>query len=241
MGSTWIGSKPAARPVTIPNTKRRHPRPAADAHAVDETRRLKRLREGDPVEIELLVTTHHPLMIRVASAYVASRAVAEEVVQDTWIAVVEGLSEFEGRSSLRTWMFQILTNIARRRGQRESRVVPFSMLVSTEVDDHMPVVDPERFMPDNTDWPGHWLWPPRQRGADVDERLLHAETLTEVAATVESLPIAQRTVLWLRTVEGWTADDVCLALDISAANQRVLLHRARSAVRASVETLVKAS
>jgi RNA polymerase sigma-70 factor (ECF subfamily) len=211
----------------------------APAHAADEEPQLKRLREGDTTEIELLVRTHHPLMIRVASAYVGSRAVAEDVAQDTWIAVFEGLADFESRSSLRTWMFHILTNIARRRGQRESRVVPFSMLVTAEAGDDAAVVDPERFMPDNTDWPGHWLWPPRQPAADVDERLLDAEAQTQVAATVDGLPLAQRTVLWLRSVEGWTAEDVCLALDISAANQRVLLHRARSAVRSSIEKRVE--
>lgn len=208
-----------------------------------EAAQLRGLRDGDAAEFERLVVTHHELMRRVARAYVASSAAAEDVVQDTWIAVLDGLTAFEGRSSLRTWIFQILRNVARRRGQREARVVPFSSLMATELGERtLPSVDPERFTPSSDhEWPGHWLWPPRQWEGGVEERLLHAETQALMAASIEELPPVQRTVLWLRCVEGWASEEVCLALEISAANQRVLLHRARSHVRGSLDALLEAS
>ncbi|MDQ3688528.1 MAG: RNA polymerase sigma factor [Chloroflexota bacterium] len=182
-------------------------------------------------------------MRRVARAYVSSSAVAEDVVQDTWIAVLNGMTAFEGRSSLRTWIFQILRNMARRRGQREARVVPFSSLLTTELDvEIIPTVDPERFIPPGDhDWPGHWLWPPRRWECGVEERLLHEETRTMIAVSIEKLPPVQRTVLWLRCIEGWTPQEVCLALEISATNQRVLLHRARATVRRALAALFEES
>ena len=214
-----------------------------DRGVLTDAAQLPRLRSGDTEEFERLVVTHHALMYRVARAHVASSAVAEDVVQDTWIAVLDGLTAFEGRSSLRTWIFQILKNVARRRGQREARVVPFSSLMATELGERtLPSVDPERFIPPSDhEWPGHWLWPPRQWEGGVEERLLHAETQALMAASIEELPPVQRTVLWLRCIEGWASEEVCLALEISAANQRVLLHRARSNVRGSLEALLETS
>jgi RNA polymerase sigma-70 factor (ECF subfamily) len=172
-------------------------------------------------------------MLRVALTYVPSRAVAEEVVQEAWLAALRGIDDFEGRSSLKTWLFRILTNLAIKGGGRERRSAPFSALSAADRDG--PVVDPDRFLPaDHDRWPGHWAlapapWPTPEEG------LLSAEARAVVAAAIAELPEAQRTVISLRDVEGWGADEVCAALEISAGNQRVLLHRARTTVRAAIE------
>jgi RNA polymerase sigma-70 factor (ECF subfamily) len=240
MAGAWVGAVDEATP---PHTTKTNAGQVVDHNVLADAAQLDRLRSGDTEEFERLVVAHHALMWRVARAYVATSAVAEDVVQDTWIAVLDGLTAFEGRSSLRTWIFQILKNVARRRGQREARVVPFSSLVATELDERtLPSVDPERFIPPSDhEWPGHWLWPPRQWEGGVEERLLHAETQALMIASIEELPPVQRTVLWLRCMEGWASEEVCLALEISAANQRVLLHRARSKLRASLEALLEES
>ncbi len=175
-------------------------------------------------------------MIRVAMAYVPSRAAAEEVVQETWIAVIGGIESFEGRSSLKTWIFRILTNQAMRAGQRERRSMPFSAFAEAEVDaTGGPSVDPDRFLPAEHDrWPGHWAvmptaWPTPEEG------LLAGETREVIAGAIAELPHAQRTVISLRDVEGWSSEEVCEALEITAGNQRILLHRARTKVRAAIE------
>jgi RNA polymerase sigma-70 factor (ECF subfamily) len=174
-------------------------------------------------------------MIRVALAYVPSRAAAEDVVQETWIAVMRGIDRFEGRSSLKTWIFRILTNVAMRSGARERRSMPFSALAETE-DTGEPSVDPDRFLPADHEWfPGHWAIAPT-RWPTPEEGLLAGETREVIAAAVAELPAAQRTVISLRDIEGWTSEEVCEALEISAGNQRILLHRARSRVRAAIES-----
>jgi len=174
-------------------------------------------------------------MIRVAMAYVPSRAAAEEAVQETWIAVMRGIDEFEGRSSLKTWIFRILTNVAMRTGSRERRSTPFSALTAAE-DTGEPSVDPDRFLPaDHELWPGHWAIMPT-RWPTPDEGLLAGETRDVIAAAIADLPVAQRTVIGLRDVEGWSSEEVSEALEISAGNQRVLLHRARSRVRNAIES-----
>jgi RNA polymerase sigma-70 factor (ECF subfamily) len=173
-------------------------------------------------------------MIRVATAYVPSRAAAEEVVQETWIAVMRGVEQFEGRSSLKTWIFRILTNVAMRSGARERRSLPFSALAEAE-DTGEPSVDPDRFLPaDHELFPGHWVIMPA-RWPTPEEGLLAGETREVIAAAIARLPKAQRTVISLRDVEGWSSEEVCEALDISAGNQRILLHRARSRVRNAIE------
>lgn len=192
------------------------------------------LRRGDSGAFASLVDGYSPGMIRVAMAYVPSRAAAEEAVQETWIAVIRGIDRFEGRSSLKTWIFRILTNVAMRSGARERRSVPFSALAAAE-DTGEPAVDPERFLPpDHELWPGHWAsmpahWPTPEEG------LLAGETREVIAAAIAALPVAQRTVIALRDVEGWSSEEVCEALEISAGNQRILLHRARSRVRNAIE------
>ena len=172
-------------------------------------------------------------MIRVAMAYVPSRAAAEEAVQETWIAVMRGIGGFEGRSSVKTWIFRILTNVAMRSGARERRSVPFSALAEAE-DTGEPSVDLGRFSLAD----GHWAVPP-VRWPTPEEGLLAGETREVITAAIAELPPAQRTVIALRDIEGWSSEEVSEALEVSAGNQRVLLHRARSRVRAAIERYYK--
>ena len=190
------------------------------------------LRAGDEEAFRLLVRQWHAGMLRVARIYVPSRSIAEEVVQETWLRVLGALDRFEGRSSLKTWAFRILVNTAKTRAQRERRVVPFSVLTDPG---RVPeaAVEPERFLPDgHPHHPGGWASPPRVL---PEERALAAETRAVVARAIDALPASQRAVISLRDVEGWSADEVRNALDISDVNQRVLLHRARSKVRLALE------
>ena len=205
--------------------------PGADQ--IDE-RLAARLRAGDERAFAALVDRHSHALLRVAMAYVPSRAVAEEVVQETWIAVMRGIGAFEGRSSLKTWIFRILTNVAMRGGSRERRSVPFAALAAAE-DTGEPSVEPDRFLPaDHELFPGHWVLMPA-RWPSPEEGLLAGETRAVIAAAVDELPAAQRTVIALRDIEGWSSQEVCAALEISAGNQRILLHRARTRVRAALE------
>ena len=195
---------------------------------------LAALRAGDEAAFVALVRGMHALLHRTAMTYVPSRAVADEVVQETWLAVVEGLDRFEGRSSLRTWIFRIAANIARSRGGREGRCKPFSSFAARG--EHLgPAVDPERFLPAaHPAWPGHWASPPIAWETPED-RLLARETQDVIRAAIERLPESQRLVVTLRDVEGWGAAEACAALDLTGANQRVLLHRARARVRDALE------
>jgi len=192
------------------------------------------LRDGDERTIAGLVERHSAAMVRVAMAYVPSRAAAEEVVQETWIAVMRGIDKFEARASLKTWIFRILTNVAMRAGARERRSMPFSSLAEPESTPE-PSVDPDRFLPaDHALFPGHWAIMPTRWPTPV-EGLLAGETREVIAKAIAELPVAQRTVISLRDVEGWSSDEVVEALEISAGNQRILLHRARSRVRNAIE------
>ena len=190
---------------------------------------------GDEQAFTELVDRHTPAMVRVAMAYVPSRATAEEVVQEAWIAVLHGIDGFEGRSTLKTWIFRILTNLAMRSGARERRSMPFSALAEAE-NTGEPAVDPDRFLPaDHALFPGHWALMPT-RWPTPEEGLLAGETRDVIAAAIAKLPPAQRTVIALRDVEGWSSEEVVEALQISAGNQRILLHRARSRVRNAIES-----
>ena len=200
----------------------------ADMRSDEET--LAALRCGDERVFIELVEQHHPLMLRVASRYVRNPTVAEEVVQDAWVGVLNGLLKFEGRASLKTWIFRILTNRAITRAEREGRTVPFSSLGDPETDE--PAVDPDRFRGEGDRWPGGWKCFPEPL---PDQRLLERETLALIDSAIAELPERQHTVITLRDVEGWSAEEVCEALEISEANQRVLLHRARSKVRRCLE------
>jgi RNA polymerase sigma-70 factor, ECF subfamily len=200
----------------------------------DDQRLVAGLRAGDEQAIAALVDLHSDALLRVAMAYVPSRAVAEEVLQETWIAVMRGIDGFEGRSSLKTWIFRILTNTAMRGGSRERRSVPFAALAAAEHTD-APSVDPDRFLPsDHELFPGHWVLAPT-RWPTPEEGLLSGETRAVIVAAIDELPKAQRTVLALRDIEGWSSEEVREALEISAGNQRILLHRARTRVRAAIE------
>jgi RNA polymerase sigma-70 factor (ECF subfamily) len=201
-----------------------------DASAA-EAELLARLRAGDEAAFEALVARHYGTMLAVAQTYVKGRSVAEEVVQETWLAVIQGLDRFEGRAALKTWILSILVNKAKTRGVRESRVVPFAALAA---EDDAPAVAPERFRGPEDAFPGHWrAYPGNWQAADVvvEDR----ETLRAAMRAIAELPSAQQSVIRMRDVEGYSSEEVCSALDVSEGNQRVLLHRARSKVRAALE------
>jgi len=204
----------------------------------DDLALLSALRAGDEDAFTRLVDAHHGAMVRLAMAYVPSRSVAEEVAQETWLAVLGGLDRFEGRSSLKTWIFRILMNRAMTRGQREHRSIPFSALFDASRESAEPSVEPERFQGPRGEQPGGWADPPRRWEGAPEERLLARETLSLVGEAIDGLPPAQREVIVLRDVEGWSSREVCNVLGITETNQRVLLHRARSKVRRALERYV---
>lgn len=213
-----------------------HERTSPPVQSAADEDLVQALRRGDESAFVGLVSMHYRSMLNLALLYVPNRAVAEEVVQETWLAVLQGINRFEGRSSLKTWMFRILVNIAKTRGQREERSMPLSSLVALELDHEESAVDPERFLPaDHELWPRHWLHAPQSWAALPEEQLLSRETGMCIQQAIASLPPMQREVIRLRDVEGWSAEEVCNILDLSETNQRVLLHRARSKVRATLE------
>ena len=208
---------------------------------LEEQRLCEALRRGDEDAFATLLDLHHASLRRVALTIVRIPAVADEVVQETWLQVVRGISQFEGRSSLKTWIFRIVTNTAWKRVEREGRTVPVSALTSALSDDE-PAVDPDRFLDQQHErWPGHWASPPKRWDEIPEERLLGRETLDRIAQAIERLPEPQQQVIVLRDVEGWPPEEVCDLLGITEANQRVLLHRARSKVRTSLELYFSAS
>ena len=210
------------------------PETSAAPHAADrDAPLLAALRAGDERAFTTLVTRYHASLRRVARAYVSTDAVAEEVVQETWLAVIEGLGRFQQRSSLKTWLFHILANKARTRGTREKRTVPFASLAPGDGDDER-AVSPDRFQREGATWPGHWATPPRP-WEDPERRLASLEARKYLRAAIGALPATQQAVLTLRDVEGLDAERVCALLDVSAGNQRVLLHRARARVRSELE------
>lgn len=193
------------------------------------------LRRGDEDAFARLVGEHHASLRRVARLYVASASVADEVVQDAWLGVIQGIWAFEGRSSLKTWIFRILVNRARTRAVRDSRGACFIETLPTETG-----VAPESpgspehplLLADPSDL-GHWVHP--SSDSPPDQRVLIKELRARLGAAIDALPSSWRIVLWLRDVEGWSSDEVCNALEIQQTNQRVLLHRARSRVRTALE------
>lgn len=193
---------------------------------------IERLRAGDETAFMMLVEQHQAAMLRVARMYVSSRAVAEDVVQEAWVGIVKGLSRFEGRSSLRTWMYRIVANIAKTRGRAEGRSVPFSSLASDDADTG---VDPTWFQDSTEQFPGGWRSPPADWSGVPEDRLLGSETMRRIGEAIGSLPAMQAEVIRLRDVLGWSAEEVRDALDLSEVNQRVLLHRARSRVRRDLD------
>lgn len=206
--------------------------PPADRFA-DDGALVAALRQGDEVAFGWLLDRYDRSLRCLARTFVSTPAAADEVVQETWLAVVEGIDRFEGRAALKTWLHRILVNRARTRGTRDKRSVPFSSLA----DDGLgPTFPPDRFLPpDDPRWPGHWAVPPTPWDELPADRLEAVETLRVVRAAIAALPQPHRTVITLRDVEGWSAPEVCAVLDLTAGNQRVVLHRARARVRAAIE------
>ena len=190
------------------------------------------LRAGDETTFMMLVEEHQAAMLRIARMYVSSRAVAEEVVQEAWLGIIKGLDGFQGRSSLRTWMYRIVTNVAKTRGQREGRSIPFSALAA---DEREPAPDPGWFQGPTEPFPGGWRASPDEWQGIPEDRLIGHETLERIGRAIEALPPIQAEVIRMRDVLGWTSEEVRNALDLSETNQRVLLHRARSRVRRALD------
>jgi RNA polymerase sigma-70 factor, ECF subfamily len=187
----------------------------------DESALVAALRAGDERAFMELVEAYSPGMRRLALTFVRTAAVADEVVQESWLGVLRGLDRFEGRSSLKTWIYRIVANVARTRAVREARSAPFSSFA----DDDEASVDPERFIAD-----GHWA-----SSVEPWQAVLDAEARDVIDRAIAALPEQQRQVIELRDVQGWPSDEVCNVLELSETNQRVLLHRARSKVRAALD------
>lgn len=193
---------------------------------------VARLRDRDEAAFALVLDAWSASMLRLARSFVSTNDSASEVVQETWYAVIVGIEKFARRSSLKTWVYRILVNTAKRRGASEGRTVPWSSLPGSEADG--PTVDPSRFQRPGEPTPGHWrtfpaAWPAPEQTA------LATELRTQITAALVQLPDRQRIVITLRDVEGYDSAEVCAMLEISAANQRVLLHRARAVVRGRLE------
>ena len=200
-----------------------------------DDRLLERLRAGDEQAFSQVVTEWSPMLLRLAMAHTPSRAVAEEVVQDTWVAVLGGIDRFEGRSSLRTWVTSILLNKARTKGERERRVLPFSLLRRREEEGRdEPSVPPDRFQGRRGESPGAWARPPAE-WASPEETLASDAARTAMLEAIAALPPRQRDVITMRDILGLSSEEVRNALEVTETNQRVLLHRARSKVRAALE------
>jgi RNA polymerase sigma-70 factor, ECF subfamily len=201
----------------------------------DERLLIQRLRAREERAFVELIERYYGYLLPLADFYVSNRAVAEEVVQEAWLAVLKGIDRFEERSSFKTWISRIVMNLARTRGVRESRMIPFSDFADNEAGSPDSAVDPDRFRDAMDDYPDHWSVGPRPWSSNPEAELLTSETMGVLDGAVKLLPEAQRLVLTMRDVNGWTPEEVCNALGISETNQRVLLHRARSKVRGILE------
>ena len=208
---------------------------APEMAPADEAALVEALLGGDERAFEWLVQQHHTTLVRLAVRYVRDPAVAEEVAQETWLQVLKGLPRFQLRSSLKTWMTQILMNRARTRARRDRRSMPFSDAWLATLADGESAVDQDRFVPSESPTnPDRWASAPRPFGPE--ERVLAEETRQIVQHAIAALPVAQREVITLRDIEGLSSAEVCNTLALTETNQRVLLHRARSRVRAALET-----
>ncbi len=194
------------------------------------------LRRGNETAFMALVDQYHRSLVHLARIYVQDYAIAEEVVQETWLDVHRGLEWCENRSSLKPWLFRTLINRIKTRGQREGRSIPFAALWNPDEEADEPAVDPDRFLSaDHPQWPHQWASCPSDWSEIPEERRLSQETGAVIRAAIEGLPSAQRVVITLRDIEGWTSEEVSNVLEISMTNQGVLLHRARSRVRCALE------
>jgi RNA polymerase sigma-70 factor (ECF subfamily) len=209
---------------------------ATTAGSDDESRLVAGLREGDETTFTELIEMHGEAMLRIATGMVASPALAEDVVQETWLAVFTGIHRFERRSSVRTWIFRILMNTANTHRMRDARSIPFADLRrELSIDQH--AVEPERFLGGGDGrGRGRWSAAPQSWNEEPEARLLSGETFDVIRRTIDTLPPGQRAVVILRDVQGWNPDEVSEALGVSRGNQRVLLHRARGRLRAALES-----
>jgi RNA polymerase sigma-70 factor (ECF subfamily) len=192
------------------------------------------LRAGDEAAFVALVERYHRPLMRLARLRVGDDDTAEDVVQETWLAVLGALSSFEGRSSFRTWLSRIAENRAISRGRRDQRTVPLGGLADDDEAD-LATVPLDRFIADGRAWAGHWAIAPESWAPGAEQRLEARETMEVLAAAIADLPLSQQVVVTLRDVEGWSSEDVCAALEISSGNQRVLLHRARAKLRTALD------
>jgi RNA polymerase sigma-70 factor (ECF subfamily) len=202
---------------------------------VSDEELVEQLRGGDESAFSEIFERYHTAMVSLAVVYVRSWSVAEEVAQDTWIAVLNGIDRFEGRSSLKTWIYRILINRAMTRGKRENRCLAFSVVWEQAGRSGEAAVDPAHFISASGATCGAWAAAPQPWEDQPEERLLSGEVRERLQDAIEQLPLSQRTVITLRDVEGWSSSEVCNTLDISETNQRVLLHRARAKVRRALE------
>lgn len=202
----------------------------------DDSELVEALRAGDEAAFREVYETHTPALLRLARTYAPSQSVAEEIVGEAWLGALKGLERFEGRSSFKTWLFRILVNTAKTRGVRESRSIPFASAFHADgLDDGGDLLGPDRFLgPEAGRIAGHWQIKPAGWGIP-EEQLAEGELRDAILAAIDELPGAQREVIALRDLAGWTSKEVCNALEIGETNQRVLLHRARTKVRAAVE------
>jgi RNA polymerase sigma-70 factor (ECF subfamily) len=235
----------ARQPGDIPDTTAaQRSMPGADLSGAsaspEDLRLVEALRNGDEAAFMSLVEHYHMPLLRLAMLYVPERALAEEVVQETWIGVLQGIHRFEGRSSLKTWIFRILMNRARTHAQREGRSVPFSSLTDFDNESLDGLVDADRFLPANhPQSPGGWVSFPASWDDVPEDHLLSQETRAHIEQAVQALPANQREVITLHDIEGVSSEEICGLLGISAVNQRVLLHRARTQVRRALEQYLK--
>ena len=219
-------SSPAAQPGSSTT---------ASQQFADDRQLVVSLRRGDEAAFGWLLDRYHSSMVRLAMSFVPGRELAEEVVQETWLGVLEGVDRFEGRSSLKTWIFRILVNKAKTRGVRESRTVSLSPHRFADGDTEDAAVDPSQFVGEGPAH-GHWTRLPRRWDVDTPEKiLLNSEARKYLEQAIEALPPQQQQVITMRDIEGLTSEEICNVLDISETNQRVLLHRARSKVRQALE------
>ena len=200
---------------------------------------VTRLRAGDEAAFRDLITEFDAPLRRVARTYVATDAAADEVVQDVWVGVLRGIDRFEQRSSLKTWIYRILLNIARTRGVRDKRSIPFSSLGKDDPDG--PTFEPERFQNASGPHPGHWSAFPARWHDQPEIRAVGHETITVVREALATLPASQQEVVRLRDIEGWSSVEVCNALELTETNQRVLLHRGRAKLRTALESYFEES
>lgn len=199
----------------------------------DDSTLLESLLDGDERAFATLIDRHHGEMLRLAKAFVDDEPAAEEVVQETWMAVIDGLDDFEGRGSLKTWIFSILTNLAKKRGKKDARTVPWSELSDEPLDGEV-AEESNRFSAE-----GRWSAPPVPWNTDPEQEAMRAQQLEIVQETIDQLPASQQAVVTMRDVQGWPAEEVCEVLDITRGNQRVLLHRGRTSVREALESHLK--